>query len=100
MGSFLRRRLVAGHAVVNVAFLGLAEIENAASTLAVNEDGGLRVRAFPFCFGSAVLTFVEHAFRVAVRLPCGSLPNRQNNFWPGECVRHPGNNDALLFTAL
>src|SRR5204862_1054133 len=42
LGLLLRRRLVAGHAVVNVAFLGLAKIENAASTLAVNENGGFR----------------------------------------------------------
>jgi len=34
-GVLLRRRLVAGHAIVNVALLGLAEIEDAASTLAV-----------------------------------------------------------------
>ncbi len=31
-----RRRLVAGDAIVNVAFLGLAKIEDAGSTLAVN----------------------------------------------------------------
>src|SRR6266478_4513002 len=41
----LRRRLVAGHAIVNVAFFSLAEIEDAASTFAVNENSGLRVGA-------------------------------------------------------
>ena len=30
MGKFLRRGLVAGHAVVNLAFLGLTEMRNAA----------------------------------------------------------------------
>jgi hypothetical protein len=34
----LRRRLAPRHPVVNVAFLGLAKIENAASTLAVGPD--------------------------------------------------------------
>jgi len=66
-------RLVAGEAVVNVAFLGLAEIEDAASTLAVNEDSGFRVGALPFCFGSSILAFKQHVFGVAVHLPCGSL---------------------------
>jgi len=33
LGLLLRRWLVAGHAVVNFAFLGLAKIEDAASTL-------------------------------------------------------------------
>src|SRR5207249_10044018 len=70
LGLLLRRRLVAGHAIVNVAFVGLAEIENAASTLAVNENSGFRVGAFPSCFGSAVLPFKEHVFGVAVCLPC------------------------------
>ena len=77
LGLLLRRRLVARHAVVNFAFLGLAEIENAASALAVNEDGGFCVGTFPFCFGSAVLPFKEHVFGVAVRLPCGSLRDAQ-----------------------
>jgi len=36
---------------VNVAFLGLAEIEDAASALAVNENGGFGVGALPFCLG-------------------------------------------------
>src|SRR5262249_41223170 len=72
-----RRRLVAGHAVVNVAFLGLAEIENTASALPVNENGGFRVGAFPFCFSLPVLPFKEHVFCVAVRLPCGSLRDAQ-----------------------
>ena len=53
----------------------LAEIEDAASTLAVNwrydreavnEDGGFRVGALPFCFGLPVLPFKEHVFGVAV----------------------------------
>jgi len=39
----LPRRLVAGHAIVNFAFLGLAKIEDATSTLAVNDDGSLGV---------------------------------------------------------
>src|SRR5437660_12920760 len=47
--SLLRRRLVAGHTIVNVALLGLADIENAASTLAVDENGGFGVGALPFC---------------------------------------------------
>ncbi|SRR5216684_5487570 len=51
MCLFLRRRLIAGNAVVNVAFIGLAEIEDAASTLAVNKNGGSRVGAFCFCLG-------------------------------------------------
>jgi len=62
---------------VNVAFLGLAKIEDAASTLAVNEYGSFGVGALPFCFGSAVLPFKEHVFGVAVRLPCGSLRDAQ-----------------------
>ena len=47
-GLLLRRRLVAGHVVMNVALLGLAKIEDAATTLAVNENGGFRVGALPF----------------------------------------------------
>ena len=43
LGLLLRRRLVAGHAIVNFAFLGLAKIEDATSTLAVNDDGSLGV---------------------------------------------------------
>jgi len=39
LGLLLPRWLVAGHAIVNVAFLSLAEIEDAASTLAINENG-------------------------------------------------------------
>ena len=73
LGLLLRRRLVTGHAIVNVAFLGLAKIKDAASTLAVNENGGFRVGALPFCFGLTVLPFKEHIFGVAVCLPCGSL---------------------------
>jgi hypothetical protein len=64
----LRRRVVAGHAIVNVAFLGLTEIEDAASTLAVNEGGGFGVGVFPFCFGLPVLPFKEHVFGAAVCL--------------------------------
>src|SRR5262249_35260407 len=64
---------IAGHSVVNVAFLSLAEIESAASTFTVNENCGFRVGALPFSFGLAVLPFKEHVFGVAVRLPCGSL---------------------------
>jgi hypothetical protein len=56
-GLLLRRRLIARHTVVNGAFLGLAEIQDAASTLAVNENGGFRVGALPFCFGLPVLPF-------------------------------------------
>jgi len=33
LGLLLRRWLIASHAIVNVAFLGLAKIEEAASTL-------------------------------------------------------------------
>ena len=73
----LRGRLVAGHTIVNFAFLGLAEIEDAASALAVNENGGFRVGALPFCFGFPVLPFKEHVFGMAVCLPCGSLRNPQ-----------------------
>jgi 7-cyano-7-deazaguanine synthase len=39
---------------MNDALLGLAEIENAASVLAVNKDCGFRVGAFALCFGSPV----------------------------------------------
>src|SRR5690349_16061051 len=77
LGLLLRRRLVAGHAIVNVAFLGVAEIENAASALAVNENGGFRVGAFSFCLGPAVLPFIEHVFCVAVCLPRRSLRDAQ-----------------------
>src|SRR5205807_5349758 len=77
LGLLLRRRLVAGHAIMNGAFFRLAEIEDAASTLAVNENGGFRVGAFPFCFGLPVLPFKEHVFGVAVCLPCGSLRDAQ-----------------------
>jgi len=56
---------------VNVAFLGLAEIEDAASTLAVNS--GFRVGALPFSFGFPVLAFKEDIFGMAVRLPCRGL---------------------------
>jgi hypothetical protein len=49
LGLLLRRRLVAGNAVMNVAFFGLAEIEDAASALAVNENGDFGVGA-PFAF--------------------------------------------------
>jgi hypothetical protein len=48
LSLLLRRRLVARDAVVNVAFLGLAKVEDAASTLAFNENGGFRVGALPF----------------------------------------------------
>src|SRR5207249_371460 len=51
--------------------------EDAASTFAVNENGGFRVLALSFCFGSAVLPFKEHVFGVAVCLPCGSLRDAQ-----------------------
>ena len=51
LGSLLRRRLIAGHTIVNVAFFGLAKIEDAASTFAVDENSGPRVGALPFCFG-------------------------------------------------
>jgi hypothetical protein len=47
LSLFLRCRVVSGHAIVNFAFLGLAEIEDAASILAVNENGGFRVGALP-----------------------------------------------------
>jgi hypothetical protein len=47
LGLLLRRRLAAGHAIVNFAFVGSAEIENAASTLAVSENGGFRLWALP-----------------------------------------------------
>src|SRR5207253_5586762 len=67
LGLLLRRRLVAGHAIVNFAFLGLAEIEDAASALAVNENGGFRVGALPFCFGLPVLPFKKHVLGMAVR---------------------------------
>jgi len=40
LSLLLWRRLVAGHAIVNIAFLGLAEIEDAASAFTVNENGG------------------------------------------------------------
>jgi hypothetical protein len=73
LGLLLRRWLVAGHAVVNLAFLGLAEIEDAASILTVNENGGFRVRALPFCFGLPVLPFKEYVFGMTVYLPCESL---------------------------
>ena len=53
LGLFLWGRLVASHAIVNVAFIGLAKIEGVASALAVNENGGFRVGALPFCFGDA-----------------------------------------------
>src|SRR5947207_2983314 len=62
----LRRRLVAGHTIVNVALLGLADIENVASTLAVDENGGFRVWALPFCFGFPVLALEEDVFGMAV----------------------------------
>jgi len=57
---------------VNVALLALAEVEDAASALAVNEDGGFGVGALPFCFGSPILAFKQHVFGMAVCLPCGS----------------------------
>src|SRR5258708_33728353 len=69
LGLLLWRRLVAGHAIVNVAFFGLAEIEDAASTLAVNENSGFRVWALPFCLGLPVLPFKEHVLSMAVPLP-------------------------------
>src|SRR5204862_6994703 len=77
VGLLLWRRLVACHAVVNVAFLDLAKIEDAASALAVNENGGFGVGALPFCLGLPVLPFKEHVFGVAVCLPCGSLRDAQ-----------------------
>src|SRR5207248_3177367 len=77
LGFLLRRRLVSGHVIVNVAFLGLAKIEDAASTLAVDENSGLSVGAFSFCLGLPVLAFKEHIFGVAVCLPCGSLRDAQ-----------------------
>jgi len=58
---------------VNVTVFGLAKIEDAASTLAVNENCGFRVGALLLCFGLPVLPFKEHVFGMAVRLPCGSL---------------------------
>jgi hypothetical protein len=58
---------------VNFAFLGLAEIEDAASTLAVNENCGFRIGALPLCFGLSVLPFKEHVFGMAVNLPFGGL---------------------------
>src|SRR5712692_271611 len=73
LGLLLRCRLVASHAVVNFAFLGLAEIEDAASNLAVNENGCSRVRALPLRFGLPVLPFKEHVLGITVSLPCGSL---------------------------
>jgi hypothetical protein len=63
----------------------LAEIEDAASTFAVNwrhdreavnENGGFGVGALPFCFGFAVLPLKEHVFGMAVYLPCGSGATR------------------------
>jgi len=69
LGLLLRRRLVAGHAIVNFAFFGLAKVEDAASTLPVNEYGGFRVEALPFCFGLPILTFKEHVFGETVCLP-------------------------------
>ncbi len=51
LGLLLWRRLVAGDAVMNVAFLGLAKIEDAASALAVNKNGGFGVGALRFCSG-------------------------------------------------
>src|SRR5437879_8744654 len=77
LGLLLRRRLIAGHAIVNFAFLGLAEIKDAASALAVNENGGFGVGALPFCLGLPVAPFKEHVFGVAVCLPCGSLRDAQ-----------------------
>src|SRR5205814_8170945 len=77
LSFLLRRRLVTGHVVVNVAFLGLAEIEDAASALAVNENGGFGVGALPFCLGLPVVPFKEHVFGVAVCLPRGSLRDAQ-----------------------
>src|SRR5216684_4489196 len=50
LGLLLRRRLVAGHVIVDGALLRLAEVEDCSSTLAVDEDSGLRVGAFPFSF--------------------------------------------------
>lgn len=80
LGLLLRRRLVAGYAVVNVAFLSLAEIKNAASTLAVNENSGFGIGALrcwrerlPFrkskirrdspAGGSTACNTVEHRFQ-------------------------------------
>jgi hypothetical protein len=62
---------------VNVAFLGLAEMEDAASAFAVDEKGRFRVEALALCFGSVILPFKEHIFGVAVRWPCGSLREAQ-----------------------
>ena len=69
LGLLLRRRLVARDAIVNVAFQGLAEIEDAASAIAINENGGFRIGALPFCFGFPVLPFREHVFCMSVCLP-------------------------------
>src|SRR5258707_13184180 len=73
LSLFLRCGLVAGHAIVNIAFLGLADVEDAASILAVNENGSFRVGALPFSLGFLVLPFEDHVFGMAVGLPCGSL---------------------------
>jgi len=48
-------------------------VENAASTLAVNENSGFRIGALPFCFRFPVLPFEKHVFGMAVSLPRGSL---------------------------
>ena len=45
--------------------------------LAVNENGGFRVGTLPFCFGLPLLPFKKHVFRMAVRLPRGSLRDAQ-----------------------
>src|SRR5712692_9958966 len=73
LGLLLRCRLIASHAIVNLAFLGPANIKDASSILAVNENCGFRVGALPFCFGFPVLPFKEHVFGTAVCLPSGSL---------------------------
>jgi hypothetical protein len=56
------------NSIVNVAFLGLAEIEDAARIVAINENGGFGVGALPFCFGFPVLPFK----RVSAQLPSNS----------------------------